>query len=158
GPWRSRRARAVGTVRSRSSRGRGRASSPRAGPGRGSSRSRPVSHRAASGRSRRRTRRSGVARGRQLGRRADAVAARKQEHLDLCLRGDVESAVKTTLLEEVELVHDAVPDLALDGVDTSTRWLGKRLAAPLLITSMTGGTAEAFRVNRDLARVAEEAG
>jgi len=99
-----------------------------------------------------------VARVRQIGRGADPIAARKQDHLDLCLRGDVEAAVKTTLLEEVELVHDAVPDLALDDVDTSARWLGKRLAAPLLITSMTGGTADAFRVNRDLARIAEEAG
>lgn len=95
---------------------------------------------------------------RTTGRRADAIAARKQDHLDLCLRDDVEAAVKTTLLEEVELVHDAVPDLDWDEVDTSTRWLGKKLRAPLIITSMTGGTAEAFRVNRDLAGVAEDAG
>src|SRR5262249_49454265 len=109
------------------------------------------------------TKRSGVARARvarvgQIGRGADPIAARKQDHLDLCLRGDVEAAVKTTLLEEVELVHDAVPDLALDDVDTSARWLGKRRAARLLITWMTGGTGEAFRVNRALARVAEEPG
>jgi isopentenyl-diphosphate delta-isomerase len=99
-----------------------------------------------------------VARARSLDRRSDPIADRKRDHLDLCLRADVEAAVKTTLLEEVELVHDAVPDLAVDDVDTSTRWLGKRLAAPLVITSMTGGTADAFRVNRDLAQVAEEAG
>lgn len=88
----------------------------------------------------------------------DEIAERKQAHLDLCLREDVEAAGKTTLLEEVELVHDALPDLDLDEVDTSTRWLGKRLAAPLVITGMTGGTRAAFKVNRDLARVAEEAG
>jgi isopentenyl-diphosphate Delta-isomerase len=99
-----------------------------------------------------------MARARGLDRPADPIAGRKQDHLDLCLRADVESAAKTTLLEEVELVHDAVPDLAVDDVDTSARWLGKRLAAPLVITSMTGGTADAFRVNRDLAQVAEEAG
>src|SRR6185436_10282970 len=68
------------------------------------------------------------------------------------------AAQKTTLLEEVELVHDALPDLSLDEIDTTTRWLGKRLAAPLVITGMTGGTRAAFRVNRDLARIAEEAG
>jgi isopentenyl-diphosphate delta-isomerase len=89
---------------------------------------------------------------------ADAIAQRKQSHLDLCLREDVEAAAKTTLFEEVELVHDAVPDLALDDVDCSTRWLGKRLRAPLVITAMTGGTDQAFAVNRDLARVAEELG
>lgn len=89
---------------------------------------------------------------------ADEVAARKQSHLDLCATEDVEAASKTTLLEQVELVHDALPDLALEQVDCRVRWLGKELAAPLVITGMTGGTPEAFAVNRDLARVAEEAG
>jgi isopentenyl-diphosphate delta-isomerase len=88
----------------------------------------------------------------------DEVAVRKQSHLDLCLREDVEAAEKTTLLEQVELVHDALPDLALDDVDCHVRWLGKDLSAPLVITGMTGGTAEAFEVNRDLARIAEEVG
>jgi isopentenyl-diphosphate delta-isomerase len=88
----------------------------------------------------------------------DDVAARKQSHLDLCVREDVEAARKTTLFEEVDFVHDALPDLALDDVDCRVRWLGKELAAPLLITGMTGGTAEAFAVNRDLATIAEEAG
>lgn len=86
----------------------------------------------------------------------DEVAARKQSHLDLCVREDVEAKEKSTLFEEVELVHDALPDLAVDDVDTRVRWLGKELAAPLVITGMTGGTAEAFEVNRDLARIAEE--
>ena len=89
---------------------------------------------------------------------ADDIAARKQSHLDLCLRDDVGSAEKSTLLEQVELVHDALPDLSLDDVDCGTRWFGKRLAAPLVITSMTGGTEQAFAINRDLARVAEECG
>ena len=88
----------------------------------------------------------------------DEVAVRKQSHLDLCLREDVEAAEKTTLFEQVELVHDALPDLALDDVDCRLRWLGKELKAPFVITGMTGGTAEAFNVNRDLARIAEEVG
>ncbi|HEY8517193.1 MAG TPA: type 2 isopentenyl-diphosphate Delta-isomerase [Candidatus Binatia bacterium] len=86
----------------------------------------------------------------------DDVAARKQSHLDLCIREDVEAAEKSTLFEQVELVHDALPDLAVDDIDLRTRWLGKELAAPLVITGMTGGTEEAFAVNRDLARIAEE--
>lgn len=91
-------------------------------------------------------------------RAADEIARRKQAHLDLCLRGDVEAAQRTTLLEQVGLVHDALPDLALEDVDCATRWVGRRLAAPLVITGMTGGTAGAFAVNRDLARLAEELG
>ncbi|HYC23934.1 MAG TPA: type 2 isopentenyl-diphosphate Delta-isomerase [Candidatus Bathyarchaeia archaeon] len=88
----------------------------------------------------------------------DAIAARKQSHLDLCLREDVEAAVKTNLFEEVELVHDALPDLAYEDLDLRSRWLGKELRLPFVITSMTGGTSEAFAINRDLAIVAEEAG
>jgi len=94
---------------------------------------------------------------RPLAEATDDVAARKNSHLDICIREDVEAAEKTTLFEQVELVHDALPDLALDDVDCRLRWLGKELAAPLVITGMTGGTAEAFAVNRDLAKVAEDA-
>lgn len=100
----------------------------------------------------------GPARASRTSRAADAIAERKQAHLDLCLREDVEALRKTTLLEEVDLLHDAVPDLSLDEVDCSTRWLGKRLRAPLVITGMTGGTGSAFEVNRDLASLAEEFG
>jgi isopentenyl-diphosphate delta-isomerase len=78
--------------------------------------------------------------------------------LELCEHGPVEFAQKTTLFEDVELVHDALPELALDAVDTTASLLGKTLRAPLLVTGMTGGTDEAAAINRDLARVAERQG
>lgn len=87
-----------------------------------------------------------------------AIESRKSSHLDLCARADVEHAAKTTLLEEVELVHDALSGLALEDVDLSVEIFGKRLRAPFVITGMTGGAPEAGRVNRDLASVAERHG
>jgi isopentenyl-diphosphate delta-isomerase len=84
--------------------------------------------------------------------------SRKDDHLDLCAGADVSFAATTTLLEEVSLVHDALPDLALGDVDLGTALLGKRLRAPLLVAAMTGGVERAERLNRDLASVAEEAG
>jgi isopentenyl-diphosphate Delta-isomerase len=89
---------------------------------------------------------------------ARALRARKDSHLDLCQSEAVEYAGKTTLFEQVELMHNALPELALDDIDVSLELFGKRLRAPLLITGMTGGTAEGFAVNRDLAMVAEHCG
>jgi isopentenyl-diphosphate delta-isomerase len=83
---------------------------------------------------------------------------RKRSHLDLCQSDAVEYRGKTTLFEDVDLIHNSLPELALDDLDLSVEFLGKRLRAPFLITGMTGGTDEAFTVNRDLARVAERCG
>jgi isopentenyl-diphosphate delta-isomerase len=86
------------------------------------------------------------------------IAARKDDHIQLCIEEDVGFATKTTLLEEVELVHDALPDLAVHEVDLTTVLVGRTLRAPLLIAAMTGGTPRATAINRDLARVAQELG
>lgn len=83
---------------------------------------------------------------------------RKDQHLDLCLREAVEAPGTGTLLDCVHLVHDALPELSMDGLDLSTRVLGRTLRAPLLVVGMTGGTERAGIVNRDLARAAQKAG
>jgi isopentenyl-diphosphate delta-isomerase len=86
------------------------------------------------------------------------LSARKADHLDLATSGDVGFRARTTLFECVELVHDALPELDLASVDTSTTLFGKRLAAPILIAAMTGGTSRAERINKELAAIAEERG
>lgn len=86
------------------------------------------------------------------------ISARKADHLALCETGDVGFVGKTTLFEDVELIHDALPELHADDIDTSCVVLGKTLRAPLLIAAMTGGTAQAEAVNRRLAAAAERHG
>jgi isopentenyl-diphosphate delta-isomerase len=86
------------------------------------------------------------------------IGQRKDDHLALCAQGDVGFRRASTLLECVRLVHDALPELSLSDVDTSITLFGKTLKAPLVIASMTGGTEEAGRINRELATIAEERG
>ena len=81
---------------------------------------------------------------------------RKAEHLHINLEKDVSSPHLTTGLEYYRFVHNALPEIALDKVDLTTTFLGKRLRLPLLISSMTGGTAEAQRINLHLAEGAVE--
>jgi isopentenyl-diphosphate delta-isomerase len=86
------------------------------------------------------------------------ISRRKDDHLDLAARGEVGFRSKTTLLEHVELIHDALPELSRDELELGVRLLGKRLRAPLVLAGMTGGTERAREINRDLASIAEERG
>jgi isopentenyl-diphosphate delta-isomerase len=85
------------------------------------------------------------------------VARRKLEHLDLCATRDVESR-RGALLDEVHLLHDALPDSRVDDVDLSVSVLGRELRAPIVISGMTGGAPRAGEINRALATAAQKFG
>jgi isopentenyl-diphosphate delta-isomerase len=85
------------------------------------------------------------------------TAARKADHIRINLDEDVRSGL-TTGLERYHFIHQALPDLDLAAVDTRVTWFGKTLQAPLLISSMTGGTERARHINRTLAAAAQAAG
>jgi isopentenyl-diphosphate delta-isomerase len=86
------------------------------------------------------------------------IAQRKQDHLALCASGEVGFREKSTLLEEVHFLHNALPEVHAAQVSLDGVLLGLPLRAPIVIAAMTGGTAEAKRVNLALAGVAEERG
>ena len=88
----------------------------------------------------------------------DDIHQRKADHLDLCATDQVAFRGQTTLLEEVRLIHQSLPELALDELDASAELLGKTLRAPLVIAAMTGGHERAQEVNRTLAGIAERRG
>ena len=85
------------------------------------------------------------------------VGERKLAHLDLCAHGDVEGP-QGTLLDQVHLLHDALPDRSLAEIDPSVELLGRRLQAPVVIAGMTGGAPRAAALNRALATAAQKCG
>ena len=82
-------------------------------------------------------------------------AGRKDDHIRINLEEDVRFHVLTTGFERFRFVHQALPELDLDAVDTSVVLFGKRLSAPILVSSMTGGTEKAGQFNRRLAEAVQ---
>jgi isopentenyl-diphosphate delta-isomerase len=81
---------------------------------------------------------------------------RKADHIRICLEEDVQFRSRTNGLERYRFRHCCLPELDYDEIDLSTQFLGKSLGAPLLISSMTGGTAQAKEINYRLAAIAQQ--
>lgn len=83
---------------------------------------------------------------------------RKADHIRINLEKNVSSRKVTNGLENYFFMHQALPELDLAQIDTTLTLFGKPLQRPLLISSMTGGTAEARRINLALAEAAQTIG
>ncbi|MBE7436156.1 MAG: type 2 isopentenyl-diphosphate Delta-isomerase [Anaerolineales bacterium] len=83
------------------------------------------------------------------------IDQRKADHIKINLEQDVRSAL-TTGLENYRFIHEALPEVGLDRLDTSLNLFGKTLSSPILVSSMTGGTDEAETINLRLAEAAQE--
>lgn len=90
--------------------------------------------------------------------RAALTERRKDDHIRINLDEDVQFPRVTTGLERLRFMHQALPELDLEAVDTRTTVFGKSLSSPLLISSMTGGTERARQINLTLAEAARSAG
>lgn len=87
-------------------------------------------------------------------KQAVAVNNRKVAHLDACRDESVD--LKRDSFAGLKLRYNALPEIDLSDVSTETEFAGKRIAAPILISSMTGGAGARFlSINRNLAEAAE---
>ncbi len=85
-----------------------------------------------------------------------STAGRKDDHIRINLEEDVSFRQLTSGFEHYHFTHQALPEIDLTAVDTSVIVLGKRLSAPIQVSSMTGGTAQAGLFNQRLAEAVQE--
>lgn len=86
-----------------------------------------------------------------------SIEERKSDHIKINLEQNVASS-RTTGLENYHFIHEALPELDLVRIDPGLTLFGKKLNAPILISSMTGGTEKAVKINLRLAEAAQETG
>ncbi len=84
------------------------------------------------------------------------IASRKADHVRINLQEDVVAKGVDSGFDDYYFLHCALPEINLEQVDPATEMFGRRLASPLLISCMVGGTAQAARLNRVLAQVAQQ--
>ena len=81
------------------------------------------------------------------------TSSRKQQHVNISLTKDVAFRTKSSGFDHLDFLHNALPELNLSDIDPSSVFLGKKIALPFIVSSMTGGYARAERINRQLAEV-----
>ncbi|MFF2480591.1 type 2 isopentenyl-diphosphate Delta-isomerase [Paenibacillus sp. NPDC058071] len=89
---------------------------------------------------------------------AAVTSRRKSEHIRICLQEEVNGLGVDTGLDRLRFRHNALPELSFDDISLASNLFGRQLKAPLLVSSMTGGTDAAGAINRRLAEAAEERG
>lgn len=85
------------------------------------------------------------------------IGRRKRDHIDAVMNGPAPARRSYPGWDALSFEHCALPEMALADVDLRTRFLGREIAAPLLISSMTGGPERAEAINAHLAEAAEAA-
>jgi len=96
--------------------------------------------------------------GRELGGEREPIKERKIDHIRICLSKNVEAKNITTGFEDVFFIHRALPEISMDDIDLATDVFGYRFSAPIMISSITGGTDEALKINASIAEAVEELG
>jgi isopentenyl-diphosphate delta-isomerase len=86
----------------------------------------------------------------------NSIEERKADHIEICLKENVQARKATTGFEDISLVHKALPEIEREKIDLSTTVFGYKFSAPLFVGAMTGGTAKALKINAAIAEAVEE--
>jgi isopentenyl-diphosphate delta-isomerase len=86
---------------------------------------------------------------------AEETEKRKAEHIKICLDEKAQARKATAGFEDVQFIHRALPEVDKEKSDVSATVFGHKFSAPLIVGAMTGGTAEATRINAAIAEAVE---
>lgn len=86
----------------------------------------------------------------------EQIRERKADHIEICMNEQVAPGYR--YWDDVRLVHDALPEIGMDDIDTSCMLFGKRLEFPFIVTAITGGFSGAKRINANIAEACAELG
>lgn len=86
------------------------------------------------------------------------IVKRKDEHIEIVLSGAAQRTHGGTGFADVRFEHNALPEIALEAIDLSTTLFSRRLRAPLMVSSMTGGPDKAENLNRHIATACGQLG
>jgi isopentenyl-diphosphate delta-isomerase len=82
------------------------------------------------------------------------IETRKMQHVGIALGKKIESR-RPAGFENINFTHYSLPEMNFSEVDPSVSFLKRKFSAPLMIVSMTGGFAEAEKINKQLAQATE---
>lgn len=87
---------------------------------------------------------------------AEKTEKRKADHIRICLEQKAQARKATAGFEDIQLIHRALPEVDRQKISLSTSFIGKKFSAPLIVGAMTGGTAEATKINASIAEAVEK--
>ncbi|HYY49874.1 MAG TPA: type 2 isopentenyl-diphosphate Delta-isomerase [Nitrososphaeraceae archaeon] len=88
----------------------------------------------------------------------EIIKERKKDGINIPLKKDVQAKTTSNYLEYIRFIHNALPEVDYDDIDTSTTFLNHKFSAPVIVDSMTGGTPDAININSRLAQLADKYG
>ena len=89
---------------------------------------------------------------------AEETKKRKGDHIRICLNQKAQAREATTGFEDIYFVHKALPEIDKEKIDLSTTVFDHKFSAPLIVGAITGGTAEATKINATIAEAIQELG
>jgi isopentenyl-diphosphate delta-isomerase len=87
---------------------------------------------------------------------AEETQRRKADHIRICLDKKSQAKKATTGLEDVHFIHKAIPEINKQNIKLDTQFFGHQFLAPLIVGAITGGTAQAEKINATIAEAVEK--